>query len=68
MKEEPIASVPNKTDAEKAYNNLLMANREVFSNFLKENGIKGWPTTNWDNQNSFHRPSFLKFWQGNVIG
>ncbi len=67
MNNEPILILPNKTPAEVSYNNLLISDKGTFVAFLKANGIKGWPTTNWDDPKNRHS-GFLKFWENGVIG
>lgn len=62
--EQPIVALANKTEEQISYNNLLLSNKEVLASFIKENGIKGWPTTNWTNG---RKTLYLKFYQGNVI-
>lgn len=64
---EPDAALPSKSDSEKIANRKLLMSKTDLVNFLKENNIRGWPTTNWDNNPSFHS-NFLKFWEGNFIG
>ena len=64
--EEPIVALPNKTREEISYNYKLLSDKDTLKEFLVQNGIKGWPRTNWD-VNQGHS-SYLKFWDGNFIG
>lgn len=63
--QQPVVVLANKTKEEISYINLLLSNKTVLTSFIKENGIKGWPTTNWADGK---KTSYLKFYQGNVIG
>lgn len=72
---QPAVILPNKTDAEKSYNNKLLSDKETLVSFLKSNEIRGWPTTNRDvfnpnnsgNSNANYHSSYLKFWESSHL-
>lgn len=59
-KQEPILSLPNKTDVQKSENYRLLSDKSYLKIFLLSEGIKGWPTTNCDNK-PLYEVSYLKF-------